>query len=142
MFCNFSFLVSEKTALITKFNFWTAAVVTVGNLALIPPFGALGAALAQVLAASFQFAVIQRSARACFDMGLKYGDGFRLLLIASIAYLVAEYGTTSLEFWPAVAVRGLVFVVFLGIVTRSLLQEPTIRGAARSLLQRLRSRST
>lgn len=75
---NFVFHVKEKTLWISRNTYFTAALLTIFFIALIPPLGFTGAALATLLGTATQFFIVFFAARRLYDMTLK----IKLLLIS------------------------------------------------------------
>lgn len=69
-FCNFSFLVTEKTGWLSRNNYITAAIVTVFYLILIPGYGFVGAAAGLMLAQAVQLMLVYHAAKKEYDMQL------------------------------------------------------------------------
>ncbi|HEY0342707.1 MAG TPA: oligosaccharide flippase family protein [Steroidobacteraceae bacterium] len=90
LFTNFSFLVTEKTVLISRNNYITVAIITALNFILVPKFGYLGAGCAQLLALFLQFLLVRASARPHYDMGLRLLPFLAMVGISAGGYLLAN----------------------------------------------------
>lgn len=90
LFINFSFLVTEKTVLISRNNYITVAIITALNFVLIPRFGYLGAGVAQFLALFAQFLLVRWAARPHYDMGLRLTPVLAMLGICAAGYVLAN----------------------------------------------------
>ncbi|MDB6009836.1 MAG: undecaprenyl-diphospho-oligosaccharide flippase [Gammaproteobacteria bacterium] len=90
LFVNFSFLVTEKTVLISRNNYITVAIVTALNFILVPRFGYIGAGCAQLLALFLQFLLVRASARPHYDMGLRLTPILAMAGLSAGGYLLAN----------------------------------------------------
>jgi O-antigen/teichoic acid export membrane protein len=140
-YCNFSFLVTGKTAWITK-NFFAAAVfITVLYLILTPLLGFVGASIALALAEFGQFLFMQRAAKKLFDMQIQLGPLLATLAIASAAYVVGGVILDQQNLMADIGVKCATFLVFSALlianVTRSLGSTSLLRNAAMPLIGKL-----
>jgi O-antigen/teichoic acid export membrane protein len=90
LFVNFSFLVTEKTVLISRNNYLTVAIITALNVILIPRFGYLGAGWAQFIAMLSQFLLVRWAARPHYDMGLRLTPIVAMIALSAAGYLLAN----------------------------------------------------
>jgi O-antigen/teichoic acid export membrane protein len=90
LFINFSFLVTEKTVLISRNNYVTVAIITALNFVLIPKFGYLGAGWAQFIALFSQFLLVRAAARPHYDMGLRLTPVLAMVGLSAAGYLLAN----------------------------------------------------
>jgi O-antigen/teichoic acid export membrane protein len=127
LFTNFSFLVTEKTVLISRNHYVTVALITALNFLLIPRFGYLGAGYAQFLALFVQFLLMRAAARPHYDMGLRLSPILAMMAISGGGYLLANR-LVHISWEPldllwkafvcAVAVAALVGVVLISAPNR------------------------
>lgn len=104
VFCNFSFLVKEKTGWMGRNSYITAAIITVFYLFLIPRFGYVGAALALMLAHSAQFLITFFSAKKHYDMQLPLSPlGFCLMI--SLVAVTIDVNLESGEMLVDIAIK-------------------------------------
>lgn len=140
-YCNFSFLVTGKTAWITKNFFATAVFITILYLIFTPLLGFVGASLALALAEIGQFMFMQREARKLFDMQIQLGPLLTTLSVASAAYLVGGIVLDQSNLMLDIGVKSMTFVVFGALlilnVTRSLGSTSLLRSAAMPLVGKL-----
>ncbi|MFB4203315.1 lipopolysaccharide biosynthesis protein [Arhodomonas sp. KWT2] len=134
LFSNFGLLLAEKTRKLAIASGITAVVISVGYLALIPLLGALGAALATLIALSVELTWVHAQARREYDMGLPWARVLSALALAVVLYAIAEAGPTELV-W-SLLLRGALVGVFLVAVLFSPLLPAEQRGLVRSLIRR------
>jgi len=140
-YCNFSFLVTDKTSYISR-NFFAAAVaVTIFYLILTPPFGFVGAAFAQLLAEIAQFFYMQRAARKLFDMQIHLRPLTAIVAIASLAYVAGGMLLRQQDLIADIGVKSLTYVVFAALVMAYVLRDlgssPLLRSVVEPLLGKL-----
>jgi len=123
LFTNFSFLVTEKTGLISRNNYITVAVITALNFVLIPRFGYMGAGCAQFLALFLQFLLVRAAARPHYDMGLRLTPILAMLALCTAGYLVANrlvhIAWLPLDLLWKVLVCGVTIGLLFGVVLLS-----------------------
>ena len=84
IFNNFSFLLKEKTSWMSRNSYFTAAIITIFYLILIPKFGYVGAAISLLAAFIIQFIIVFYSAKVHYDMQLSLAPLFYSIFISSI----------------------------------------------------------
>jgi O-antigen/teichoic acid export membrane protein len=123
LFINFSFLVTEKTVLISRNNYVTVAIVTALNFVLIPRFGYIGAGWAQFLALFLQFLLVRAAARPHYDMGLRLTPVLAMVALSSSGYLLANrlvhIAWTPLDLLWKALVCALTVALLVGVVLLS-----------------------
>lgn len=65
-FHRFGLFESKNTAIFNRYNWYTVVVISIGYFSLIPPYGAVGAAIATLLALAFRFFIIYRKSQQYF----------------------------------------------------------------------------
>ncbi len=141
-FSNFSMLYAERTNILGRLSGVTAAVVLACNLALIPRFGVLGAALATLLAYGVRFLLVLGAAQRVYR--LEYGWGtvartYLCLLLALAVKLAVPIGglVASLAMSTALALftAGLLYVWVLDDSERAYVRSlpRVVRERARGL---------
>ena len=140
-YCNFSFLVTGKTAWITKNFFATAVLITVLYLVFTPLLGFVGASIALLVAEVGQFLYMQREARKLFDMQIQLAPLAATLGIAAAAYVVGGVILRQQNLMFDIGVKSATYLVFSGLlivnVTRSLGSTSLLRNAALPLVGKL-----
>jgi O-antigen/teichoic acid export membrane protein len=89
-FCNFSFMLKDKTSYIAKSTWASAIALTVAYVALVPPFGAQGAAWAKVTAGGAQLIATLYWSRSIYPMHLPWRNAGILLGLAAVLFWLAE----------------------------------------------------
>lgn len=125
--------ISEQTRYITLANWLSGAVVLAGYALLIPPLGALGAALATLISFAMRWALIYRYSQRLWPVRYEWAPVRRLLLGAGVLVAVA-WVLPTMRLVPSVLVRtGLfsfyaVFTLYGGVISAEdralLLQHP------------------
>jgi O-antigen/teichoic acid export membrane protein len=105
IFCNFSFLLKEKTGWMSRNNYLTAIIVTIFYVALIPPLGFVGAAAALAAAQAAQLYIVNRAAKKLYDMQLSLAPVALYTTISAIAVKINTLSQTN----------SLLFNVLIGI---------------------------
>jgi O-antigen/teichoic acid export membrane protein len=140
-YCNFSFLVTNRTDYISKNFFASAVVVTVFYLILTPKLGFVGAALGQVLAEIAQFFYMQRAARKLFDMQIHMRPLVAILVIAAVGYVVGAIVLRQQDILTDIGAKVVTYVVFAGLllayVVRDLSKNSLLRSVTAPLLGKL-----
>ncbi len=112
-FFNFSFVVTGHTKVTALCQYATAVVITVAYLVLVPRFGLVGAAYAQLIGYATGFGIMRVISRRYYDPGYRFVPFMTFLSIATIAYVastlaswqqgaVVDLGAKSLA-WVAAA---------------------------------------
>lgn len=107
---NFSFIVKEKTSLITKSSYLTAIIATVFFLTLIPRLGYLGAAIATALIQLTQFLISYHWAKKEYDMGIKPPALAALIAIFAAGSTASNLLGIATNIWIDLTQRVLVFL--------------------------------
>lgn len=140
-YCNFSFLVTGQTRWISRNHYITAAAVTVFCLALTPTWGFVGAAAGLMLAETFQFLLIERTARRYFDMQIRLVPLFSVLAIVAVAYLTGDFLLRQSGLIADLAIKCALYGLFAGAVLtyvwRSSARDSMLRAFLRPLLSKL-----
>lgn len=89
-FCNFSFMITDRTGFIAKSTWVSAAALTLGYLVLVPAFGPAGAAWARVAAGGMQLGVTIYWAQKVHPVDLPWRNACLLLLLAGVLYVAAQ----------------------------------------------------
>jgi O-antigen/teichoic acid export membrane protein len=89
-FFTFSFMVTDRTRVASAGYYLAGALITVLFVALIPAWGAVGAAAAQCLAYGATFLVFHRLSRRFFDPGIRLRPFAVTLVIAAATYMACE----------------------------------------------------
>lgn len=139
-FASFSFLVTDKTKEMSYISYWTAAVVTVCNLALIPRFGYIGAAAALAIALLYQFIVTYRQGRALFEMGIAVRQTLQLLALTCIAFVLSIFVFQSANLWIDILLKALLLAVALAALAAIVWKTSPNQAYIRSLAVSLRGR--
>ena len=109
-FCNFSFLVTDRTGFIAKGTWISALALTIAYIAFIPSFGPLGAAWAKVTAASIQLAITVYWSQRTYPMNLPWRQSGTILVLAIGFYLVSR--VSAFTGWPALLMELLLLAAF------------------------------
>jgi O-antigen/teichoic acid export membrane protein len=89
-FADLGLLVKERTIELTYGTIIAAVIVSAGYLILIPLYGAMGAALATLLAFGARMAWIAARAKKCYDMKLDWSRAFGLWIIAGVIWKASD----------------------------------------------------
>ncbi len=101
IFCNFSFLLKEKTGWMSRNNYLTAVIVTILYMLLIPPLGFVGAAAALAAAQAAQLYIVNRAAKQHYDMQISLTPIalYTAMSIPAISICLAYENRNSLSGW-------------------------------------------
>lgn len=123
LFATFSFLVTEKTGLITRNSYITVAIITALNLLLIPKLGYIGAGMAQFFALLAAFLLLRYESRAYFDMRMRLGPLASMLGVCVAGYLLANrlvhFAPLWLDLLWKLAIFGASAALTIAILLRS-----------------------
>ena len=89
-FFNFSFLVTGRTKIQSLCLYGTAIIITVSYLALIPPFGLLGAAVGLCLTFAASFVYVWLISRRYYDPGFNLTPIVFFASIGSVTYIFSN----------------------------------------------------
>lgn len=142
-FCNFGLLLGEKTRHLAQASWLAAAVMTVGYLTLIPPFGATGAAVTAFVGFTTELIWVNHTATRYYDMELDWKRFVLSAAIAVCAFLIAlPFMTTSLT---AIACKaGIGLAAILAIIFSPAMtvgERQLIGGYAMKIAARLQRRA-
>ncbi len=88
-FFNFSFIVTGHTKVHSICQYATAAVITLAYLLLVPRYGLVGAAYAQLIGYAAGFGLIRLLSRRYYDPGYRLAPFAAFLAIGAAAYVVS-----------------------------------------------------
>jgi O-antigen/teichoic acid export membrane protein len=88
-FFNFSFIVTGHTKVHSVCQYATAVVITLAYLLLVPRYGLVGAAYAQLIGYAAGFGLVRVLSRRYYDPGYRFGPFAVFLLIGAIAYVAS-----------------------------------------------------
>ena len=126
IFCNFSFLVKEKTGWMSRNNYITAVIVTGFYFALIPVLGFVGASIALMLAHMSQFFMVFFVAKKHYDMQLPLSPLLIALIICSAA-LAAGFVYSTASWWADVGVKALLSLLVMMLLSAYLWRDQLVR---------------
>ena len=116
-FFNFSFIVTGHTKVHTVCQYSTAVAITVAYLALVPRFGLIGAAFAQLIGYATGFGLMWRLSRRYFDPGYDFRPLLGFLVIAVIGYLLSTVGSLSSGIVGDLLIKSLAWVLSATLIT-------------------------
>jgi O-antigen/teichoic acid export membrane protein len=134
-FVNFGFVVTERTGMIGRNNYITVMIVTALNLALIPPFGYLGAGLALATSFLLQLLLAERAVRKYYDMRIQVTPIVQMLIISAAACLIANYATQGGALWFSLTLKMVTFAVAAAVMTILLLRSERNRSYLAELIE-------
>lgn len=111
----FSFLVKEKTLIITYLRYGSGVVITIGSLALIPFFGFVGAAIAYAISNMCLLLASYVWSKRVFDSNISLDFAFRLLSVSLIIVISANH-LIDMSMGLEIAGKALVSVGLLAIL--------------------------
>jgi len=126
-FVCFSFLVTEKTKLLSAYNYGTAVVVSVLFVVLIPILGHVGAALASATAQGLQLLIQYRQGRRQYDMGLSMSFLFFVWGVTAVAYLSVTFIARDAGMITDLALRIVAWTGAALVIVHRLLADGNIR---------------
>jgi O-antigen/teichoic acid export membrane protein len=129
----FSFLVCEKTKLLSAYNYLTAIVVSFLYVGLIPILGYVGAALASAAAQGLQLLIQYRQGRRYYDMDLSVSFLFFVWGVAAIAYLGGNFIGREATLLVDIALRAVAWTGAALVIGYRLLRNGSIRVHALEL---------
>jgi O-antigen/teichoic acid export membrane protein len=140
LFQNFSFLVSSNTKRITANNYIAMAVITVLNLAFIPVWGHLGAAIALMLTMIFQFFLTKRTAAKLYDMNIQARWLVLPLTVGATGFVLANHILDSEILWMDLTIKAMVYVLCLAVNVWLLWRDESMRPLLSALLKPIAAR--
>ena len=126
-FVGFSFMVVEKTKLLSAYNYLTAILVSVFYVVLIPSLGHVGAAIASAAAWGVHFTIQYRQGRRHYDMNLSIGFLFFAWGVTAAAYLLGNFIGRDAGMLVELAVRAVAWAGAALVIAYRLLGDGTIR---------------
>jgi O-antigen/teichoic acid export membrane protein len=90
-FFYFSFMVTDKTKVFGYCHYFTAGIITVCYLTLIPKLGAVGAAAGQALAYAASLLFTYKISRRYYDPEIQLGNLVAILSVACATYVVTNH---------------------------------------------------
>lgn len=145
-FANFSFMVTDKTKIISYLSYVTVAVVSILNLALIPTYGFVGAAIALTGAMLVQFLLSFYKGRALYDMGIDLRLTLIYLSITSVVFILGALVVRSDNIWLDIALKAALLIPSLAILLfvfwRNAADQSYVRELLHPLWKRLPSSRT
>jgi O-antigen/teichoic acid export membrane protein len=126
-FASFSFLVTEKTRLLSAYSYITAAVVSLLYIVLIPPLGYVGAAIAMAAAQGIQLLIIHVHGHRRFDMGISLTFVFFLWGATTVAYLVANFSMQNFGVILDIAARSVCWLSATLLIAYWILRDEDMR---------------
>ena len=139
-FANFSFMVTEKTSLISYISYATMIIITAFNLVLIPKFGYVGAAGALALALLFQFLITLRVGRKHYDLGIEAGPVLVLLGACCAVFALSVFVFCSAELWKDIALKMVLLALTIGAAVTILWKNPDTQPAMVTALSRIKAK--
>lgn len=136
-FTNFSFMVSEKTRLISYISYATAVVITPLNLLLIPLYGYVGAAAALTGALLFQFLLTLRYSKRQYDMGIHAWPAILSIVAAGVILSLSIFVFFSEVLWIDICLKGLLFIGTIITFTVILWENPATQPQMSALATKL-----
>ncbi|PZN28624.1 MAG: hypothetical protein DIU71_15740 [Proteobacteria bacterium] len=109
-FFYFSFMVTDNTKVFGYCHYFTAAIITVCFLALIPPLREVGAAAGQCLAYAVTFVFVHRLSRKYYDPGIKLGFLFGMIGLSAAAYILSNLILAQETLMADLAVKAAVYL--------------------------------
>ena len=109
-YSNLGLLLHSKTGDIATGTAISAIVITIGYLALIPPLGGVGAALATALAFGARMVWITMRSEKLYPMKLPWRRAMNMLLLGGVAWGLSLLAPEPIV--PSVVVTTLIFIAF------------------------------
>lgn len=148
-FFYFSFMVTDNTKVFSYCHYFTAVVITVFYLLLIPAFHEIGAAGGQCLAYGISFVFVHYLSRKYYDPGINLHGFFRMVAIACVAYIISNF-LLAQESWLAdLAIKITIYIITCSVLAALCIAEVRqkhpdlyllILRSASEMRQRLRGR--
>jgi O-antigen/teichoic acid export membrane protein len=114
-FLNLGILMRERTELVTAATWGAAAVALIGYVALIPPFGRLGAAIATVAAYAVRAGAVYVLAQRTWPVRYEWAPVIRLLAIACVTGALGVVAAQT-PVATSIALHVALFVGYVGAV--------------------------
>lgn len=115
-FCSFGLYYRERTKVLARTAWATAAFMTLGFVLLIPRFGAYGAAITTLLGFFAEAAMLYFVARRHYDMGLQWTAAFTTIVVVLVAVFAGSYipagSLTSILSKGCIFLAGLALIYF------------------------------
>lgn len=139
-FITFSFLATDNTRAVSYIGYLTAGVITVLNVALIPRYGYVGAAVALAGALLFQFLITYRWGRKFYDMGINVRLTMLLLGMSAAVFAINTFIFSSSSIWMDFLMKGALLLTSLVLLAGILWKTKNTRAQMEVLIGRLKSR--
>jgi O-antigen/teichoic acid export membrane protein len=135
-FFYFSFMVTDRPKLFTYCHYFTAAVITIVYLAMIPAFGVIGAAAGQALAYGINLLFAFYISRRLLNQGIKLSPVFFMIFIAAVFYVMSNIVFSQDDFvWDSLVKVSLYICAVLILCGVSYVTAKRINGGENSLLE-------
>ena len=115
-FFNFSFIVTGHTKIHSVCQYSTAVVITVAYVVLVPRFGLVGAAYAQLVGYATGFGLIQWLSKKYYDPGYDFRPLLGFLVIGAMGYLVSTLGSTAHDILLDLTIKSLAWGLSAGLI--------------------------
>jgi O-antigen/teichoic acid export membrane protein len=129
-FLNLGILMRERTELVTAATWVGGAVALAGYVALIPPLGTTGAALATVAAYAVRAGAVYALAQRTWAVRYDWAPVLRLLLIAGVAGALGAVASRA-PLWGSIGLHVALFAGFVAGAWRLGVLSPADRAALR-----------
>lgn len=136
-FFNFSLFITEKTKVISRNDYMSAAFITIPLLLLIPEFGYMGAAYAALIGGIFQLGLTIYSGKKQYDMGVTWKYFFLVLSSCLVTALIDQVYLQNLSLFAAIISKVLLLITTVLIVISIIRADKTIRAETNNLLTKL-----
>jgi O-antigen/teichoic acid export membrane protein len=136
--CGFGIQMSEKTRDFLYASIVSVIVMGIGYIALIPPYGGMGAAIATLIGMSAELAYVNYRSNKTFDMKLPWGKFMGAVALATLAWALSLLAPGHII--ESLLVKSAIFLVFLLAVFFSPIVGPKERGACYRLLRNFRQK--
>ncbi len=131
-YVNLGVLLERKTSEITYGTLIGGVVITIGYFALIPRFGAMGAAWATAIAFGLRCAYVYWRAKRLYDMGLQWWRVWMLFSFFAGLYIASTTGPSNLGA-SLLCNTGILVAAVIGTLFLPILP-PSIRGKTRHMI--------
>jgi O-antigen/teichoic acid export membrane protein len=115
LFLNTGLFIKERTSLITWATWLGAAAAIAGYVALIPPLGGMGAALATLLSFIVLFWAVYRYSQREWPIAYRWGPVLRMIAAAAVI-VGAAFLLPPLPLLAAIAAKTALLAAYLGVI--------------------------
>ncbi len=136
-YVNLGILLRHKTIEITYGTIIAAGVISIGYYLLIPRYGAMGAALATLLAFASRTVWVYWRAKKLYDMELRWNSVGLLIGLWGIVYICSAYGPATLA--ASLLLNSFILIIIVLILLFLPILPGELRKDARKILQNPRS---